>query len=147
MGGEDSLIEIACPSVNSLCSLLWHVPIVIRSDLKQLMHFVLTLLVGNTAGFPSLSLCCYSHSASRMGHVWQFFVLSLTGGNALPCHVCPFGTSQSALGSSQELEGWGAGFECCFVVQEKLLAVPCVLELSLHPCHSNGAKIGIKPCC
>lgn len=54
MGGEDSLIEIACPSVNSLCSLLWHVPIVIRSDLKQLMQFVLTLLVGYTAGFPSL---------------------------------------------------------------------------------------------
>lgn len=52
MGGEDSLIEIACPSVNSPCSLLWHVPVVIRSDLKELMSFVLTLLVSNTAGFP-----------------------------------------------------------------------------------------------
>lgn len=53
MGGEDSLIEIACPSVNSPCSLLWHVLVVIRSDLKELMSFVLTLLFSDTTGFPS----------------------------------------------------------------------------------------------
>lgn len=52
MGGEDSLIEIACPSVNSPCSLLWHVLVVIRSDLKESMSFVLTLLVSDAAGFP-----------------------------------------------------------------------------------------------
>lgn len=52
MGGEDSLIEVACPSVNSPCSLLWHVPVVICSDLKELMSFVLTLLVNHTAGLP-----------------------------------------------------------------------------------------------
>lgn len=52
MGGEGSLIEIACPSVNSPCILLWHVPLVIPSDLKGLVSFVLTLLAGSTAGFP-----------------------------------------------------------------------------------------------
>lgn len=75
MGGEDSLIEIACPSVNAPCILLWHVPLVIPSDLQGLMSFVLTLLAGSTAGFPL--------------HFRAVCALPLVQGTCDSCLCCP----------------------------------------------------------
>lgn len=128
MGGEDSLIEIACPSVNSPCILLWHVPLVIPSDLEGLMSFVMTLLAGSTAGFPL--------------HFRAVCALSLVQGLCDSClAVLHFRMSCSGafwvfLGSCWELGDEEQGLKAVLYFS--------VLELSLHLCCSKAAKTGVK---
>lgn len=134
MGGEDSLIEIACPSVNSPCILLWHVPLCHSFWPEGADVVCIDLISWQYCRLPLALQSCLC-PACCAGHVWRLPVLSCTW--KCPA-LAPFGCSWGHSGScTMRSRVWK--FLCA---SEEV--VPCVLELSLHLCCSKAAKICVK---